>query len=35
MAKRHLWYLSETNVGLAFLDDRITVAEKEKMFRNL
>ena len=35
MAKRHLWYLSETNVGLAFLDERITVAEKEKMFRNL
>jgi len=35
MAKRHLWYLSETNVGLAFLDERITDIEKEKMFQNL
>ncbi|CAH1108377.1 unnamed protein product [Psylliodes chrysocephalus] len=24
VAKRHLWYLSETNVGLAFLDKRIS-----------
>ena len=35
VAKRHLWYLSETNVGLTFLDECITQAEKEKMFKNL
>lgn len=35
VAKRHLWYLSETNVGLAFLDERITSSEREKMFNNL
>ena len=35
VAKRHLWYLSETNIGLAFLGERITHAEKEKMFQNL
>jgi hypothetical protein len=34
MAKRYLWYLSESNVGLTFLDERITVAEKG-MFHNL
>lgn len=35
VAKRHLWYLSETNVGLAFLDERITQTEKENMTKNL
>lgn len=35
VAKRHLWYLSETNVGLAFLDERITQAVKENMTKNL
>lgn len=34
-AKRHLWYLSEINIGLAFLDERITQEEKNKMFLNL
>ncbi|GBM99756.1 hypothetical protein AVEN_268025-1 [Araneus ventricosus] len=34
-AERHLWYLSETNVGLAFLDKRITQADKENMIKNL
>ena len=35
VAKRHLWYLSETNVGLAFFDERITQADKENMTKNL
>lgn len=35
VAKRHLWYLSETNVGLAFVDERIPKTVKEKMFLNL
>ncbi|XP_077155302.1 uncharacterized protein LOC143817697 [Ranitomeya variabilis] len=35
VAKRHIWYLSETNIGLAFLDERIGQAEKDKMFENL
>jgi hypothetical protein len=34
-AKGHLWYLSETNVGLAFLDERISQADKAKMFQSL
>ena len=34
VAKRHLWYLSETNVGLAFLDECITQAVKENMTKN-
>lgn len=35
VAKRHLWYLSEINVGLAFSDERLTQAEKENMFKSL
>lgn len=35
VAKRHHWYLSETNVGLAFLDERITQAVKENTTKNL
>ena len=35
VAKRHLWYLSEINVGLAFLDERITQVDKENMTKNL
>lgn len=34
-AMRHLWYLSQMNIGLAFLDERITQAEKNKKFLNL
>ena len=29
VAKRYLQYLSETNVGFAFFDERISPAEKE------
>jgi hypothetical protein len=32
---RHLWNLAEDLVGLAFLDDRIDVAEKSRMQTNL
>ncbi|GBN42946.1 hypothetical protein AVEN_13667-1 [Araneus ventricosus] len=35
VAERHLWYLSETKVGLAFLDEHITQADKENMTKNL
>ncbi|CAH0561738.1 unnamed protein product [Brassicogethes aeneus] len=35
VARRHLWYLSETNVGLAFFDERITHAVKENMTKYL
>lgn len=31
VAKRRLWNLSETDMGLAFLDERITQTEKENM----
>lgn len=34
-AKRHLWYLSEMNIGLAFFDERVSEDEKQKMFQNL
>ncbi|GBN31066.1 hypothetical protein AVEN_171062-1 [Araneus ventricosus] len=34
-AKRHVWYLSETNVGFAFLDKRISQADKENLTQNL
>ncbi len=30
---RHLWYLSEPLIGLAFFDDRIDVNEKRKMVK--
>lgn len=32
---RHLWYLSEEAVGLSFFDDKIPLAIKRKMVRNL
>ncbi|GBN54102.1 hypothetical protein AVEN_69433-1 [Araneus ventricosus] len=35
VAERHLWYLSETKVGLAFLDEHITQADKENVTKNL
>ncbi|CAH1100202.1 unnamed protein product [Psylliodes chrysocephalus] len=35
VAKRHLWYLSERNVGLAFLDERISQIEKTNMTKHL
>ena len=35
VAKRHIWFLSETNVGLAFLDERIIEEVKEIMIQNL
>lgn len=34
-AKRHLWYHTEINIGLAFFDERITENVKEKMMKNL
>ncbi|KAG0724984.1 hypothetical protein GWK47_004858 [Chionoecetes opilio] len=33
--RRHLWYVSEENVGLAFLDSRIDVEEKQQMVKAL
>lgn len=30
LARRHFWFLLETNVELAFLDERITQAVKKK-----
>jgi hypothetical protein len=33
--RRHLWYISETLVGLAFFDDCIGVEEKKQMVQNL
>ena len=32
---RHLWYLSEDLIGLAFLDDQVDVAEKTRMQASL
>lgn len=32
---RHLWYLSEVMIGLAFFDPNVELQEKEKMIRNL
>lgn len=34
-AKRHLWYLLETNIRLALLNKLITHGEKEMMLQNL
>lgn len=33
--RRHLWYLSETNVALAFFDEEISLEMKRKMVQNL
>lgn len=33
--KRHLWYVSEEMVGLAFLDKRVNLTEKTAMIQNL
>ena len=32
---RHLWYLSETLVGLSLFDDSVTVDEKQRMVYNM
>ncbi|CAH1112989.1 unnamed protein product [Psylliodes chrysocephalus] len=35
VAKRHLWYRSETNLGLVFLNERISQIKKENMTKHL
>lgn len=32
---RHLWYVSEKMIGLAFFDERVSLAEKSEMIENL
>ena len=33
--QRHLWYISESLVGFAFFDERVTIPIKQKMIENL